>query len=244
MKKVAAGGFFCYNIDMKKYFLLLLVVCAYPLVTDAQMQGTTYKIDADSINSGGGLGSSESYNMNSTLAEAINGEGSGASYKTKAGFQYMVNSYLTLTVDNNTEDLGSLLPGSPITGQTTATVTTDAWNGYALEVAKDHKMRHSDGLTEIPDANGSIMTPLLWQSPDNFGFGFTIISGTGVDVKWGSNPNYKYAAFPDLATTFHSKSGYQSGGDNTVIGYKVDTLASQKSGAYSCVVTYTAVGSL
>ena len=208
------------------------------------MQGSTYKIDADSINAGGGLGSSESYGLNSTLAEAINGEGSGASFKTKAGFQYMVNSYLTLTVDSSTEDLGSLLPGSPITGQTTATVTTDAWNGYSLNVAKDHQMRNSDGVTVIPDADGTIATPLLWQSPDNLGFGFTIISGTGVDPKWGSSPNFKYAAFPDLATTFHAKSGYQSGGDNTVVGYKVDTADGQKSGAYSCNVTYTAVGSL
>lgn len=230
---------------MKKFFIIIIIAAfIIPTLSQAQMQGSTYKINADSINSGGGSSSSASYVLGSTIAEAVNGEGSSASYKTKAGFQYMINSYLTLTVDSSTKDLGSLLPGSPITGQTTATVTTDAWNGYSLNVSKDHKMRHTDGTTEIADANGTITTPLLWQPPNDQGFGFTIISGTNVDPKWGSNPNYNYAAFPDLATTFHSRTGYKSAGDDTVIGYKVDVATDQKSGAYSCNVIYTAVGAL
>jgi hypothetical protein len=230
---------------MKKFSLIILIaVFIFPIISRAQMKGATYKINADSINAGGGSGTSASYILGSTMAEAVNGEGSSASYKTKAGFQYMIDSSLTLTVDTSTKDLGSLLPGSPITGQTTATVTTDSWNGYSLNISKNHKMRHTDNVTEIADVNGTIATPLLWQAPDNMGFGFTIISGTNVDAKWGSSSNYKYAAFPDLTTTFHSKTGYKAGGDDTVIGYKVDTVTSQKSGAYSCAVTYTAVGEL
>jgi hypothetical protein len=230
---------------MKKIILIILVVIFFfPMLSSAQMQGSAYKIPADSINSGGGSSSSGSYALDSTIAEAVNGEGSGASYKTKAGFQYMINSYLTLTVDNSSKDLGSLLSGSPITGQTTATVTTDAWNGYSLNVSKDHKMQHTDGTTEIADANCTIATPLLWQSPNDKGFGFTIISGTNVDPKWKSGPDYKYANFPDLATTFYSRTGFKSAGDDTVVGYKVDVATDQKSGAYSCNVTYTAVGAL
>ena len=231
--------------NMKKlYLIILMLVSVFPLLASAQMGGATYKINADAIGTAGGDSSSANYAVGSSIGEAVNGEGSGASYKSKAGFEYMINSYLTLTVDNSSKDLGSLLPGSPITGGTTVTVTTDAWNGYALEASKDHKMRHTDGTTEIADANGTVATPLLWQSPNDLGFGFTVTGGTNVEPKWGSNPNYDYAAFPDLATTFHSRSGYKSGGDDTVIGYKVDAPSGQKSGAYSCNVTYTAVASL
>jgi hypothetical protein len=115
---------------------------------------------------------------------------------------------------------------------------------YVLDVGKDHKMLHTDPPTTIDDHNGTIAVPLLWQSPDNLGFGFTLISGTGIDAKWGTNPNYKYAAFPDTAQTAHAKSGYKSTADDTVVGYKADVLSSQKSGSYSCTITYTAVGSI
>ncbi len=210
----------------------------------AQMSSDNYKINADSMNAGGETSSSASYKMNDTIGEIATGVGASATYKVKAGFQYMVNTYLTLTVDNNTKDLGSLLPGSPITGETTVDVTTDAWNGYVLDVSKDHKMLHSDTVTTIDDHNGTIAVPLLWSAPNNQGFGFTIISGTGVDPKWGSNPDWKYAAFPDVAVTAHEKPDYKSATDETVVGYKVDVPSDQKSGAYSATITYTAVGSI
>jgi hypothetical protein len=155
-----------------------------------------------------------------------------------------VNTYLTLTVDSNTKDLGSLLPGSPITGQTTIDVTTDSWNGYTLSAVKNHKMLHTDTTTTIDDHNGTVATPLLWSAPNNLGFGFTLISGTGIESKWGSSPNYKYAGFPDVSTEIHAKPNYKSEADETVVGYKVDVQSDQKSGAYSATITYTAVGSI
>lgn len=232
--------------EIQLYFLLILVVFAFIAGQNvfAQMSSGSYKINADSLNAGGMESGSASYRLNDTIGEAVIGEGSSVTYKSKAGYQYMVNTYLTLTVDSNTKDLGSLLPGSPITGQTTIDVTTDSWNGYALSVSKNHKMRHTDAVTVIDDHNGTIAVPLLWSAPNNLGFSFTIISGTDVDPKWGSNPNYKYAAFPDIATEAHSKTGYKSPADETVIGYKVDAPPDQKSGSYSATITYTAVGSI
>jgi hypothetical protein len=228
----------------KVLILFLFGVFVFKNSCQAQMSSGSYKINADSINFGGAPSSSATYKMNDTMGEIATGQSASGTYKMNAGFWYMVNTYLTLTVDSHTKDLGSLLPGSPVTGQSTITVTTDSWDGYSLSVSKDHKMRHTDGTTTIDDHGGSIATPLLWQAPNNLGFGFTIISGSGVDSKWGSSPDYKYAAFPDVATAAHTKSDYKSESDETVIGYKADVLASQKSGAYSCTITYTAVGSI
>jgi hypothetical protein len=232
------------SFSLIKSFGIFLFLLATSFQCRAQMSSDNFRINADSINAGGGYGSSDSYALNSTLGEIATGVGASGTYKMKAGFWQMVNTYLILTVDDNTKDLGSLLPGSPITGQTTVDVTTDSWNGYALNVSKDHKMRHTNTSTTIDDHNGTIATPLLWSSPNNLGFGFTIISGTSVESKWGSNPDYKYAAFPDVATTAHSKPDYKSTADETVIGYKVDVPSDQKSGSYSATITYTAVGSI
>jgi hypothetical protein len=210
----------------------------------AQMSSGNYKINADSLNAGGAESGSTNFKLGDTLGEAVIGEGTSASYKEKAGFWFMVNTYLTLAVDGNTEDLGTLLAGTPVTGQTVVSVTTDSWNGYSLQVSEDHPMRHTDTVTDIANHNGTIAAPLLWADPNHQGFGFTITNGTGVDPKWGSSPNFKYAAFPGSATEAHAKSGYKSAVDDTTFGYKADVAASQKSGAYSCTVTYTAVGSI
>jgi hypothetical protein len=228
-----------------KIFVFFAVFFLLAEISFAQMSSGSYKINADSINFGGALSSSGSYKLNDTMGEIATGEGSSATYKMKAGFWYMSNTYLTLTVDADNKDLGTLFSGSPVTGETTVGVTTDSWNGYALNVSKNHKMRNiADGSTTINDHNGTIATPVLWSAPNNLGFGFTIISGTGVDTKWKDGLNYRYASFPDIATTAHSKPDYKSPVDETVIGYKVDVPESQKSGAYSCTITYTAVGSI
>jgi len=200
-----------------------------------------YKINADVIGVGGDAGSSENFNLTDTIGEPIIGVGSSESYKDKAGFWYMINTALNLTVDSNTVNLGTITPGTPVTGESTITVTTDSWGGYDLKVSEDNNMKHTDATTTIPDYSCDIATPCLWTG---VGLGFTIKSGTGVDAKWGTNPNYKYAFFPETATLFHAKTGFSSAGDVTTIGYKVDTAASQKAGQYSNIITYTALAKL
>jgi len=132
------------KISKKASVLFSLILCLGVVqYSFAKMSSDSYKINADSFNTGGDLGSSTSYKLNDTMGEVATGVGSSATYKMKAGFQQMVNTYLVLTVDASNKDLGSLLPGSPITGETTVDVTTDAWNGYALAVSKNHPMRPS-----------------------------------------------------------------------------------------------------
>jgi len=58
----------------------------------AAMKSSNYKIDADTLNSGGNLSSSSNYKEGDTLGESVIGEGSSASYKAKAGFWYMFSA--------------------------------------------------------------------------------------------------------------------------------------------------------
>jgi hypothetical protein len=102
-------------------------------------------------------------------------------------------------------------------------------------------MTHTDAVTTIPFYSGTISSPTPWSG---VGLGFTITSGTNVEAKWGADPNYNYAGFPGSDAKIHEKTGYKSGEDDTVIGYKVDAASSQKSGIYSNMITYTAMTKL
>lgn len=206
------------------------------------MSSTNYKIDADVIGVAGGEGISTNYKLTDTLGEPVIGIGQSASYQLQAGFWYMVNYIISLQVDSNTVNLGTLTPGTPVTGQSVLTVTTDSWGGYDLLASQNQEMTHTDTVTTIPNYSCDITTPCLWSGT---GLGFSVTSGTGVEAKWGTTPNFKYAYFPLADTIFHEKTGYTGGGgDITTVGYKLDTPATQRSGNYSNIITYTAMTKL
>jgi hypothetical protein len=223
--------------------LNIIAVCFLLIAPSAvfAMSSDNYSISADVIGASGSIGSSTSYQLNDTLGEPVVGIGTSSNFTAQQGFQYMVNTGISFTVDSNTQDFGTVVPGSSVSGQSTLTVTTDSWGGYDVMVSENHAMLHSDAITTISDYSCSIAVPCIWSGN---GFGFTILSGSGVDAKWGTNPNYKYAAAPVSATAFHLKNGYSSGGDQTVVGYKVAPSVTQQSGAYSNIITYTALAKL
>lgn len=224
---------------MKKIFSLLLLFI-FPFFCSAT-SSENYKIDADVIGIGGALGSSENYKLTDTIGEPIIGIGTSENYKTKTGFWYMVGTSLSLAVDSNTKNLGNIDPGTPVAAESTLSVTSDSWGGYDLLCSEDNPMTHTDTLTTVSNYSCTIASPCLWSGT---GLGFTVESGTGVNPKWGSNPDFKYAGFPVADTIFHEKTGYSSGADDTVVQYKVDTPGTQKSGYYSNMITYTAIAKL
>ena len=226
---------------IKNIILIISFIILTPSVAFAAMSSTNYKINADVIGTGGDDGSSANYGLTDTLGQPVIGIGSSTNYKAKQGFWYMIATAISLVVDSNTVNLGTLTPGTPVTGDSTLTVTTDAWGGYELYVSQNGQLTHTDTVTTIPDYSCAIASPCSWSG---VGLGFSISSGTNVDAKWGTSPNLNYAAFPLTQTKFHETIDYKSGGDNTVIEYKVDAPTSQKSGQYSNIITYTAAEKL
>ncbi len=212
-------------------------------VAQARMQSANYQINADVLSGGGNLGSSSNYTLTDTVGENVIGQGSSTNYVLKDGFWQMVNTYLIVSIDSALVDLGALTPGTPVTGQSQLSVTTDAWNGYSLSIEKNHRLRHTNGTDEIPDHAGTIAAPLAWSAPNTIGLGFSVASGTDVAAKWGAGT--KFAAIPtNVATLFHARTGYRSPADTTTIGYKLDVPSTQRSGDYDAVVTYTVMSSL
>ncbi len=232
---------------MKKIILLAAVfLFGVSWIPVFAMSSTNYKISADSINSGGSLGSSANYKSLDSIGEGFTGSGASANFKTNLGFEPMLqqnssSTSLTFSLDSSTKNIGSITTGTPINSTTTASVTTDAVGGYDLYVAENNDLKHTDGATTIAPYSCTIAAPCAWSGT---GFGFSLNSGTSIESKWGTNPNNNYAAFPTTSTLIHTKAGFASGVDTTVIGYKLDVPLSQKSGNYTNILTYTVITKL
>lgn len=227
---------------MKKIILLAFVfLLGVNAISVFAMSSTNYQINADSINPSGGVSSSASYKSFDSIGENFTGNMSSTNFTIGEGLAPMLSFSLTLNLDSNTKNLGTLTAGTPVSGTTTAAVTTDAWGGYDLYIMQNNDLKHSDGSTTISAFSCAIASPCYWSGT---GFGFTINSGTSVESAWGTSPNYKYASIPVSNTLFHTKGGYMSGPDNTVIGYKIDVPVTQKAGTYNNNLTYTAIAKL
>ena len=160
------------------------------------------------------------------------------------------NLSLTFSVDSNSLNFGSLLPGSVITGTTQTTVTTNYPNGYSLAASDNIAGSDSclaNGSVRVADYAGTIASPTLWSG---IGLGISLYSATGKNTtQWGSgstesDSNNKYAGVPQNATAIHSKSGSPTLSDVSNVGYKLVVPNTQKTGSYSGDITYTVTGAL
>lgn len=165
--------------------------------------------------------------------------------------------YLSFNITaGDTIPFGDLTPGTPIcdTTATVASVATNAANGYTIGLSdgvsgSDSTLLHTDTVTRIPDmTNGTITTPVVWGS--NYGLGVGLFDAdTNKEAKWGTgttvcDANNKYAAVPQNATTAHTVTGTVSGTDTSSWSWQVDAQNTQKTGAYSGDVTFTATAVL
>jgi hypothetical protein len=138
------------------------------------------------------------------------------------------------------QTIPQITAGTSRTALTDAIVRTDG-PGFNLAVSQDHNLRHTDAVTEISPVGGSIASPLGWTEGTTTGLGFTVASGSQVGGKWGTSPNYDYAAIPTGDTTFHSHTGYLGGNsDTTTLQLRLDVPTSQKSGKYANTITISA----
>lgn len=224
-----------------KIILIAFLIFTIPTLALAVTQSENYKVTADNFGFAGDEGSSETYNLTDTIGEPIVGTGTSENYGTQSGFWYKENILMSVVLDTTTEDLGTLTPGTPNTGETVVSVTTDCVAGYDLYVKQDTQMTHTDTTTTIPNYSCDITTPCLWTGT---GLGFSITAGTSVDAKWGTSPNFKYAYFPSTDTKIHEKTTYSLNADDTTVEYKIDTPSTQKAGTYSNNITYTAISKL
>ena len=167
-----------FSITLVSSALLTPVLFLCLQVTDAQvMQSGSYRIQSDSINFGGGLSTSTSYKVESTGGEIATGDATSTSYSLKAGYQQMVNNFISMTAPGNvtmTPSIGGVTGGTA-NGSTTVTIITDSPAGYVLSISASQSPAMTKGGDSIADY-------VPGGDPD---FNFTTIAG---DSNFGYSP--------------------------------------------------------
>lgn len=109
--------------------LLALMPCVYMSTARAQvMQSSSYSIQSDSVNVGGGLSSSETYVLDATTGEVGTGEGDSATYGVNAGYWQMQD--ITLSVDVPLEETPGITSGSAPVRVTTLEIIPGITHAY------------------------------------------------------------------------------------------------------------------
>ena len=135
--------------------------------------------------------------------------------------------------------LPNVTPGTSTTYSADAIVRTDA-GGYDLYIQQPGLLTHTDTTTTLANISAAIASPAAWVEGTTKGLGFTVTSGTQIEAKWGTGP-YNYAAAPSSATAYHSRTGLTGGvPEVTTVQFRADSNPSQKQGAYSTTIIYTA----
>lgn len=116
-------------------------------------ESTSYRIESDSINIGGGLSTSSNYGLESTAGEVATGESESASFNLKAGYQQMHEVYIALSGATAVTLTPSIpgVSGGFSNGSTTVTVTTDSAAGYALTIQSSQSPSMQKGADSIAD---------------------------------------------------------------------------------------------
>lgn len=150
----------------------LIMACFMPILARGYVMGSgAYRIDSDSVNSGGtSMSTSSSYSLGSTVGEIATGAASSSMYRLSAGFWQPDDTYISLTspLDANLGAISGLLGG---TGNASSTwiVTTNSPAGYTLSVRSG-----TYPALKAPDAGIADYTR-AGADPD---FGFSVPSST------------------------------------------------------------------
>lgn len=219
-------------------------LCAFlamsaPVAADS-FSSTNFKIDASVAAPFGGQLGSSNYKMVVSGGEATADSETSASYKIAHGYVAQLHQSIDISIVQNPVNLGTVVPGVSNTATLTAHIFTDA-PSYGLYINQNNDL--TNGGNTIPGiSGGTIASPAVWTEGTTKGLGFTITGApTAVDSKWGTNPNYNYAAIPNSSTNFYTRSGFSGGTQDTVmLQPRLDVATSQPSGAYANTVTLTA----
>lgn len=240
-------------------FLVLMGIPLSPLVAQV-MQSSTYSIQSDSINFGGGSSASTNYNLSDSAGENATGDSSSSNYNMHAGFWQMQESYISISAPSDIS-LASIsgLTGGSSEGTAAWLVTTDNTAGYTMTIAASSSPAlAAPGVDSFAD-----YVPVAGADPDfsytnaasDSSFGFspegvdvtTRYKDNGVSCNTGSSETSS-ACWDGFSTTpktivTRTSSNQTLGGTTTTVRVHAESGSShiQTAGTYSATLTVTAV---
>lgn len=235
-----------------------LIVGMVTVVQGEAMQSSSYKIESDSVNFGGGLGTSTNYTLESTAGEIATGESGSSNYNLKAGYQQMHEVYIAIS-DIDPLTLAPSIPGISggfSNGSTTLTVTTDSTSGYGLTIAalaSPAMQKGADSITDYVPA-GAVPDFTFTTDATDAHFGFTP-EGADITLRYqddggtcgvggGDAPLACWDGLSTSEVTIASRTtGNHPYGSTTTLNFRVGVGGSvyQAPGVYIATTTLTAL---
>lgn len=229
------------------------------LSVDAQvMESTSYRIQSDSINFGGGFSTSTNYQLESTAGEVGTGELGSTNFKLKAGYQQMQESFISISgatpVTLSPTIVG--IVGGTSNGSTTVTIITDNAAGYALTIHSEGNPAMQKGADSIANYTPSGGAPdysfSVGVAESEFGYspsGADIISrfmDNGVACNTGTSDTllacWDALLSSDVTIAQSSGSNHPFGATTTVyFRVGVGNSINQPPGTYTATTTLTAL---
>ncbi len=248
-----------------KIFAQALVLTTFVIsiltISNAQVRtSNSYQLQSDSINFGGGLGTSTNYTLESTAGEIATGPSDSTTYKLRAGYQQMQEVFLSMTDASDVVMSPSIggLTGGTSNGSTSVSVLTDSPAGYQLtiEAASAPAMQLvslAESISDYsplasPEADYTFTTS---ASDAHFGFspeGSDIVNhfkddgvDCGVGSLTGSLTCWEGLSLTDILVA--EGSANQPNGATTTINFRVGvgSNAGVIAGTYIATTTLTAI---
>lgn len=239
--------------------VFLFTIFCYSPVLAYVMSSTNYRVEFDSINTGGSLGTSTNYKIEDTVGEIASGSGTSTSYNIYAGYQQMdQNIRLSMTVPSSvvlSPNIGGLTGGTA-DGQANILVSTNGSSGYSLYINSNTNPALQSPSSSFSNLITTGEVPnFAWEIPaTTSAFGFTpegadIISkykdnGSSCNQVAGSDTTYRCW---DLFSTVFTQIS-QSGTPNypalstTTVNLRAESGSQnvQSPGTYNANLIFTA----
>lgn len=230
--------------------ILSLSLCARTVLAE-NMESGSYKIQFGNFNITSGEKSSASYNVTDTVGQTgagPYGQYGVSGYFVGSGFQYIYQiDNFSFRLSKIIIDLGTLTANVHNTDSHTISITTRGGSGYQVYVYESHPLRHTDGITTIPDTTCnsgtcSYTTAGVWTTQTVPGFGFNV---SGNDVASDFVNSTYFRSFANAAANQPMQSIMSSSNiannRTATVTYKVGVTGSQAEGVYMTNINYVAV---
>jgi len=241
-----------------KFALIIFTVLAATPALAYVMSSTSYRIERDSIDMGGGLSTSTSYISQLTIGGTGAGPSTSTTYKLAGGYQQMDAATISLTVPGTTSMTPSINGGTGGTADASAAlnVSTNNGGGYTLQIKASTSPALKSGSNSFADYVRAGADPdYTWAiSASASAFGFTP-EGADIATRYKDNGvSCNQAAGTDAAdhcwdplstaynTIAQSAAGNLPSGATTTVKFQAQagSAANQAAGTYTATVIFTA----
>ena len=247
------------DFSKSTFITVLIFQLVLPVLADGQVrQSANYQIERDSLNVGGGLGTSDNYQLQDTVGEIATGYSASDNYAAHAGFQQSLEgTFISISAPSDlTMASISGLTGGVSTSSASWKVTTNNSSGYSLKIKSNDTPAMKSSLDAFDDYDPTTAAADFDFSIDaavaEFGFspsGSDIVSrfkDDGGDCGVGSSDTL-YKCWDGLSSldqeVVQSGSPNHPVGSTTTINFQAESGNNKilTSGAYSATIIMTAV---